>query len=124
MATKPPERTPSPEAEATSPPPPTIHAAERESGPSGAILRGAEVDLTAGVARRMAGEDVVVCGTHTDANRRLAYRVESSVGPATRAQAPHQRAGPMALPHFHQQSRSPDGHTFYETAKRKTKRKP
>jgi hypothetical protein len=60
---------------------------------------------------------------NTDANRRLAYQVESSAGPATRAQPPHQRSGPMALPHFHQKSRTPDGHTFYETDKRKTKKK-
>jgi hypothetical protein len=28
------------------------------------------------------------------------------------------------LPHFHQQNRKPDGHTFYETDKRKTKKMP
>jgi hypothetical protein len=44
--------------------------------------------------------------------------------PASRPQAPHKRAGPMALPHFHQQNRSPDGHTFYETDKRKAKKQP
>jgi hypothetical protein len=106
------------------PPQPTIHEAEREPGSSGAILRGAELDLRAAVARRQAGDDVVVCGPDTDANRRLAYQVESTVGTASRPQAPHKRAGPMSLPHFHQRNRSPDGHTFYETDRRKTKRRP
>jgi hypothetical protein len=106
------------------PPSATIHEAEREPGPSGAVLRGAELDLAAAVARRQTGADVVVCGPDTDTNRRLAYRVEAGVGPPTRPQAPHKNAGPLALPHFHQQSGVPDGHTFYETDKRKAKRKP
>jgi hypothetical protein len=41
------------------PPGPTIDEAERAPGPSGAVLRGAEVDFAAAVARRRAGEDVV-----------------------------------------------------------------
>jgi hypothetical protein len=104
--------------------PPTIHEAERESGLSGAVLRGGEINLAAAVARRRTGNDVVVCGAETDANRRLAFQVEATVGPASKPQWPHKRAGPKALPHFHQRNRSPDGHTFYETDKRKTKRKP
>jgi hypothetical protein len=105
-------------------PVPTIHEAERESGPSGAVLRGAVLDMTAAVARRRMSLDVVVCGLDKDANRRLAYQIEAAVGPATRPQTPHKIAGPMALPHFHQRSRSPDGHTFYEIDRRKTKGKP
>ena len=42
---------------------------------------------------------------------------------ATPAQAPERRAGPLALPHFHQQARSPAGHTFYETPHRKTRKR-
>ncbi len=30
----------------------------------------------------------------------------------------------MALPHLHQVNRSPDGHTFYETDRRKAKKQP
>jgi hypothetical protein len=101
-----------------------IHEAERESGPSGAVLRGPIIDMAAAVTRRRAGEDVVVCGSDTDANRRLAYQLEAAVGPTTRPEAPHKKAGPMALPHFHQSNRSPKGHTFYETDRRKTKKKP
>ena len=109
---------------AAPPAPPTIHEAERESGSSGAVLRGAVMDVAAAVARRRTGQDLVVCGPDADANRRLAYQVESSVGPCTRPQAPHRSAGPMALPHLHQQNRSPDGHTFYETDRRKAKNQP
>jgi hypothetical protein len=126
MATEPPDTTSPPEpTPPTQPPPPqpTIHEAEREPGLSGAVLRGAELDLAAAIARRQAGEDVVVCGSDTDTNRRLAYQVEAGVGTPSRPQAPHKSAGPMALPHFHQVNRTPDGHTFYETDKRKTRRK-
>jgi hypothetical protein len=115
---------PSAPTPAAAPPPPTAHEAEREPGPSGAVLRGAQLDAAAAVARRRAGLDVVVCGPDGDANRRLAYQIESAVGPPTRPQAPHTRAGPMALPHLHQLSRVPDGHTFYETNRRKAKKKP
>jgi hypothetical protein len=111
-----------PESEAAAAP--TIHEAELASGATGAVLRGAELSFDEAVARRQAEFDVVVCGDDTDANRRLASRVENAVGPATTAQPPHRRAGPQALPHFHQQSRSPDGHTFYETGRRKTRKKP
>jgi hypothetical protein len=83
-----------------------------------------EIDFDAAVARRQAELDVAVCGDDTDANRKLASQIENAVGPATRPQAPHRRAGPQALPHFHQQSRSPDGHTFYETERRKSRKKP
>lgn len=107
----------------SSTPEPTIHEAERESGPSGAVLRGPELDFAAAVACRQAGEDVVICGADTDANRRLAYQVEQAVGPPSRPQAPHKNAGPLSLPHFHQNNRKPEGHTFYETDKRKAKKR-
>jgi hypothetical protein len=126
MTTEPPETTPPSEAQQTEPAAvsaPTIHEAEREPGPSGAILRGEELEMVEAVARRLAGEDVVVCGLDTDTNRRLAYQVEVGVGPPGRPQAPHKNAGPLSLPHYHQLSRSPEGHTFYETNKRKTRRK-
>jgi hypothetical protein len=114
-----------PDSETPPPPrPPVMHEAEREPGLSGAVLRGDALELAAAVARRRMGADVVICGPDMDANRRQTYQVEAAVGPVTRPQSPHTRAGPMALPHFHQRNRSPEGHTFYETSKRKTKRKP
>src|SRR3954466_4933984 len=84
------------------PPPPTIHEATLAPGTSGAVIRGPEIDFAAAVARRQAGLDVVVCGDDLDANRRMAYAIESTVGPATRPQKPHHDAGPASLPHFHQ----------------------
>jgi hypothetical protein len=53
---------PVPVEPATAPPEPTIHEAELGSGASGAVIRGAEIDFEAAVARRRAGENVVVCG--------------------------------------------------------------
>jgi hypothetical protein len=87
------------------------------------VLRGAEIDFAEAVARRQRGEDVVVCGADIKANRRLAGAVEAAAGPATTAQIPHGKAGPLALPHFQQQSPSHLGHTFYETVHRKTRKK-
>ena len=81
----------------------------------------AQIDFATAVARRQAGLDVVVCGEDIQLNRDLARAIESAVGPTTRPQKPHKRAGPLALPHFHQQSRVPDGHAFYETDNPKRK---
>jgi hypothetical protein len=97
-------------------PQPTVHEAALASGPSGAVIRGPEIDFATAVLRRRAGLDIVVCGDDLDANRRVAYAVESSVGPVTRPQKPHANAGPASLPHFHQKSGRPGGHCFYETA--------
>jgi hypothetical protein len=85
---------------------------------------GAQMDEPAAVARRRNGQDIVVRGNDTVTNRRLARQIESGVGPPSRPQFPHtQAAGPLALPHFHQQSRSPGGHSFYETEERKARRR-
>src|SRR5258707_592928 len=103
-----------------------IHEATLAGGPAGAVLKGAEIDFATAVARRQAGVGIVVCVDEGNANRRRAQAIESSVGPATRPQTPHVRAGPWALPHFHQQSRSPAGHSFYETDNphKKARKKP
>jgi hypothetical protein len=106
------------------PPAPTIHEAEPASGASGAVEYGPQVDEATAVERRRNGLDIVIRGHDTDANRRLARWIESRVGPPSRPQHPHVRsAGPLALPHFHQQSGDPKGHSFYETDKRKARRK-
>jgi hypothetical protein len=94
--------------------PPTIHEATLASGPSGAVLKGAEIDLVAAITRRQAGLDIVVCGDEVKANSRLARRIEAAVG-TPKPQAPHKTAGPFALPHFQQKTPPPDGHSFYET---------
>jgi hypothetical protein len=96
------------------PSPPTIHEATLASGPSGAVIRGAEIDLTTAIGRRQAGLDVVVCGDDVKANSRLARQIEASVGPSEK-ETPHKRVGPCALPHYQPITRPPAGHTFYET---------
>jgi hypothetical protein len=102
-----------PEPAVPTKPPPTIHEAERASGPSGAVLWGPEIEIAAAVARRTAGLNVVVRGEDKNANRRLAWQIESGVGPALRG-VPHKKsAGPLALPHFQQIRTPPAGHTFY-----------
>jgi hypothetical protein len=108
--------TPTPDA-------PTIHDSERAGGPSGAVEYGAEIDFDSAVARRQSGQDVFVRGDDTNANRRLAGAIESAVGPCYRSD-PHARAGPLALPHWQQDQAPPEGHTFYETAKRKARKMP
>jgi hypothetical protein len=105
------------------PPPPTIHEAELASGPSGLVDCGAELTFVEAVARRQGRRDVVVCGEDGTANKRLAGQIEAAVGPCTRPQPPERKAGPRALPHFHQVSRDPEGHMFYETDKRKARKK-
>jgi hypothetical protein len=88
------------------------------------VAYGPQIDEPAAVARRRRGEDIVVRGDDTTANRGLARKIEAQVGPPSRPQFPHtSSAGPLALPHFHQQSRNPAGHAFYETDKRKARKK-
>src|SRR5262245_18833253 len=114
------------EAAPPPPPAPTIHEAELAPEPSGVVWYGPVIDFDTAVARRQAGLDVVVRGGDIDANRRLAAAIEAAVGPRTRPQTPHRRAGPHALPHFHQVSRSPPGHCFYDTDNpaKKSRRRP
>lgn len=115
------------EAEVAQPPQPTIHEAELEPGPLGRVLRGAEIDLPTAAARRGKGQNVVVCGEDQDANRRLANQIESTVGPSERGDPHIRHAGKYALPHYQQTKRTPPGpggHTFYETARRKARKKP
>lgn len=101
--------------------PPVIHEAELASGPSGAVLKGAVIDVATAINRRQQGLDVVVCGDDHKANRALARDVEFAVG-RCKLEVPHQRAGPHALPHYQQEERGLKGHCFYETANRKARK--
>lgn len=65
--------------------------------------------------RRRRGLDIVVRGSNHRANRAKAREIETMVGPAM-IDARHAKAGPHSLPHFHQLSRSPSGHSFFEDA--------
>jgi len=111
------------EASETPPPPPTIHEAELASGRSGGVEYGGEIDVAAAVARRQAGGNVVVRGENVQANRRIAEQIETAVGPCKRSE-PHRLAGPHTLPHYQPHPRPPAGHTFYETPRRKARKKP
>lgn len=111
-------------APAPTPPVATIHEADPMPGPLGVVWYGAELDFDAAVARRQAGQDVVVRGSDQIANKRLAYQIEAAVGPASRPQPPEKSAGPFALPHLHQASRHPVGHLFYELNRIKARKKP
>ena len=84
---------------------------------------GSEIDETTAVARRAAGLDIVVRGDDTAINRRLARKIEAQMGTPSPPQPPHTSAGSRALPHFHQQSRTPGGHGFYETDRRKARKR-
>jgi hypothetical protein len=99
-----------------------IHEAFLGSGPGGFVEYGAEIDVAAAVARRRADLDVVVRGDDVNANRRLAAAIESAVGPCKRSE-PHRLAGPHALPHYQPDPRPPAGHTFYETPRRKARKR-
>jgi hypothetical protein len=113
------------DASGSTPPVTTIHEAELAPGLSAAVEYGKEIDEPTAVARRRNGENVVVRGKDGDANRSRAYKVEVQVGPPTKPRSPHTiSAGPMALPHFQQKSGSPIGHTFYETPRRKARKRP
>jgi hypothetical protein len=108
----------------TPPPPATIHAATLASGASGAVEWGEQLTESEAALRRQQGLDIVVRGPDEIVNQRLARQIEAAVGPVSRPQPPHrERAGPAALPHFHQRSRSPGGHSFYETTKRKARKR-
>jgi hypothetical protein len=133
MTPDPPDTTAAPPAEPPgptpppAPPQPTIHEAELESGPSGRVLRGSEIDFATAVARRQAGQNVVVCGDDAGANKRRGGQIEAAVGPCLRADPHIRHAGPYALPHYQQTRRAPPGpagHTFYETVRRKARRVP
>jgi hypothetical protein len=89
-------------------------------GPDGAVAYLAELTEEEAVARRTAGQDVVVRGPDggmdaatARAVKAVARRIEEAVGPCFLEPAHLRSAGRQALPHFHQQDRSP-GHTFYE----------
>jgi hypothetical protein len=104
--------------------PPKIHEATLASGPSGAVIRGPEIDQATAIARRQAGDNVVVCGNALRANRNLARAIEAAVGPYERHEPHDMLAGSLALPHFQQQDRAHGGHSFYETENRKARATP
>jgi hypothetical protein len=100
----------------------SIHEAELASGPSGAVIKGKVILFDAAVQRRRERKNVVVCGENRKANRRLARQIEEAIGPSE-PHEPHPTAGPAALPHFQSRVKARSGHTFYETEKRKARKR-
>jgi hypothetical protein len=87
------------------------------------VIRGAEVTIAEAVQERRAGRDIVVCdGEHRD-NYRVAVSIELMIGVYQR-HSPHLNAGQYALPHVQQLTPPPEGHTFYETDRRKAAHNP
>src|SRR5438034_753672 len=102
---------------------PTVHEATCASGPSGAVEYGAQLSDDDAIKRRLGGLDVVVRGPNGKANKAKARRIEEGAGVPVVPEPRHQNAGPYSLPHFHQASRSPGGHSFYEdSSPRKARR--
>lgn len=99
---------------------PRIHKAVLGTG--GDVLRGAEIREAEAIVERQAGRDVVVCGSSLSDNYDMAEKIETSANGNCQAHPPHKMAGPGALPHFQPNPRPPDGHCFYETVKRKSKK--
>lgn len=93
---------------------PEFFEAIRRFDGSGAVRKGARLTVAQAVAARQASGDVVVCGPNATANYWAAYDIERQVGPCIDDKAHRRSAGPLALRHFHQVSRNPTGHTFYE----------
>ena len=100
---------------------PTIHLATR--GSLGRVIYGAGISFDVAVATRVLGNDVVVRGPNHKANADLAKRIEAAAGPSKRSN-PHTNQGPYVLPHYQPVKRPPEGHTFYETSRRKAAKNP
>ena len=101
---------------------PTIHEAALAPGASGLVEWGKELTQAEASDRRKQGLDVVVRGPDRVKNRQIAEAVELAVGPY-QVDPPHVSAGPLSLPHCQQLNQPPFGHCFYETDKRKAKKK-
>ncbi len=91
-------------------------------GTGGDVIRGSEITEAEAIVERKAGRDVVVCGTDLPGNRDLAEHIESTANGNCKGCPPHAAMGPGALPHFQPDPRPPEGHSFYETTTRKSKK--
>lgn len=110
---------------ATAPPPPVqVFRAERAGGPEGAVERHGEplTDEEAITALR-SGEDIVVCGPERRPNRNKARTLADAAFGSSTEEAAHERAGRMALPHFHDSERISPAHAFYESPPRHSRRR-
>jgi hypothetical protein len=109
----------------SSPAAPEIYAAARATDGSDAVDRGAKLTEAEAVARRQAGQDIVICGPDTIRNDVLARKIEQAATPPRGKciyHGPH--GGPLSLPHWQQEFPPPDGHSFHETNRRQARTPP
>ena len=85
-------------------------------GNLGRVIRGAEITEREAVLERLAGHDIVVCDGGFKANRALARKIESQVGPCKEEPA-HTDIGPYALPHFQPNRARPKATPFLKRAR-------
>jgi hypothetical protein len=112
------------QAEPAAPEPQVVYEAILASGPSGIVECGAALTDEEAIKQRQAGRDIVVCGPNGRANRARARKIEEGAGTPVIDEPRHQNAGPHSLRHFHQASRNPPGHSFYEDSSgRKARRR-
>jgi hypothetical protein len=96
----------------------TIYLAR--SSARGAVHRsGNPIEEAEAITLRQNGQDVVVCGNDLGVNRRMAGSIEARANGRTVRHPPHISAGEHALPHFQPAIRPPQGHTYYETGRRR-----
>src|SRR5438132_13607039 len=92
-------------------PEPEVYEASRAKGGSDAVNRGAKLTRADAVARRQAGQDIVVCGPDTHENDRVAGEIEEAATPARKPRpiyhGPH--GGALSLPHWQQKLPPPAG---------------
>ena len=101
-------------------PPPRIY--KGIVGTGGDVIRGVEIDEPTAIAERKAGRDVVVCGPELGDNRDLAKKIETVANGNCVEHSPHPSSGPGALFHFQPDPRPPDGHCFFESKTRKSRK--
>lgn len=90
---------------------------------NGDVIKKDEITEAEAIDERKAGRDVVVCGDDVSANSNLAKKIEQSANGTWKRCGAHANAGANSLNHYQPDPRPPDGHTFYETKKRKARNK-
>jgi hypothetical protein len=84
------------------------------SGPDGAVeWWGNPLTEADAITRLINGDDIVIRGPSRRGNRDEAMRLADLAFGGHEEDQPHH--GPMALPHFHPQGRSPEVHVFYDS---------
>jgi hypothetical protein len=102
---------------------PAIYAACRVRDGSNAVERKVKLEEEEAVARRRAGEDIVVCGPDTVRNDTLAKKIEEAAAPPGVNCIYHGPDGdPLSLPHWQQDCPLSKGHSFHETTWQQARR--